>query len=116
MLLTGEFLLISTDNSNLLGTYKTPDAVTHTKSLNPQQPGEFPGGPVIRTRVFTTVDLGSIPGPGPKIPQAVWCDQKTKTSAALHGKHSQPHFREGEPGAQEKSPTFLRAHHALVLF
>lgn len=33
-----EFLLISTDDSNLLGISEMPDAVTHTKSWTSQQP------------------------------------------------------------------------------
>ena len=34
--------------------------------------GEFPGGPVVRTCAFTAMGLGSIPGQGTKIPQAMW--------------------------------------------
>ena len=38
--------------------------------------GEFPGRPAVKTRAFTAVDPGSIPGQGTKIPQAMWCSQK----------------------------------------
>ena len=34
--------------------------------------GEFPGGPVDRTWRFHCWDLGSVPGQGTKILQAVW--------------------------------------------
>ena len=39
--------------------------------------GEFPGGPVVRSRA-----LGSIPGWGTKIPQAAWHGQKNPTYLA----------------------------------
>ena len=39
---------------------------------------EFPGGPAVKTRVFTAVDLSLTPGRGTKIPQAVWCSPKNK--------------------------------------
>ena len=38
--------------------------------------GEFPGGPVVRTCVFTAKGLGSIPGWGTKIPQTAQRGQK----------------------------------------
>ena len=38
---------------------------------------EFPGGPVVRTRCFHFWGLGSIPGWGTKILQAVRLGQKT---------------------------------------
>ena len=38
--------------------------------------GEFPGGPVVRTQHFHCRGLGSIPGRGTNIPQAVQCNQK----------------------------------------
>ena len=41
---------------------------------------EFPGGPVVRTPCFHCGGVGSIPGQGTKIPQAVQCGQKTKTN------------------------------------
>ena len=37
---------------------------------------EFPGGPVVRTQRFNCRGLGSIPGWGTKIPQAVQHGQK----------------------------------------
>ena len=37
---------------------------------------EFPGGPVVRTQCFHCWSQGSVPGPGTKIPQAVWHGQK----------------------------------------
>ena len=42
------------------------------------QPGDFPGGPVVKTRTSTAGGMGSIPGLGIKIPHAVWCSQKLK--------------------------------------
>ena len=33
----------------------------------------------LRLRAFTAEGLGSIPGWGTKIPQAMWCGQKNKT-------------------------------------
>ena len=42
------------------------------------KPGEFPGGPVVRSRRFHCGGLGSIPGRGTKILQAVWYGQKQK--------------------------------------
>ena len=40
---------------------------------------EFPGGPVAKNCAFTAVLLGSFPGWGIKIPQALWCGRnKTK--------------------------------------
>ena len=39
---------------------------------------EFPGGKVVRICVLTAKGLGSIPGRGTKIPQAMWCSQKEK--------------------------------------
>ena len=36
---------------------------------------DFPGCPVLR---LSTVNAGSIPGQGTKIPHAVWCIQKIK--------------------------------------
>ena len=40
--------------------------------------GEFPGSPAVRTRRFHCGGLGSIPGRGTKILQAVQCGQKNK--------------------------------------
>ena len=37
---------------------------------------EFPRGPVVRTQHFHSMAVGSIPGLGTKIPQAVWHGQK----------------------------------------
>ena len=39
---------------------------------------EFPGGPVVRTRHFHCRGLGSIPGQGTEIPQAVQRGQKNQ--------------------------------------
>ena len=39
---------------------------------------EFPDGPVVRTQHFHCCDLGSIPGWGTKVPQAVWPKKKKK--------------------------------------
>ena len=39
---------------------------------------EFPCGPVVRTRYFHCHDLGSIPGQGTKILQAIQQGQKKK--------------------------------------
>ena len=38
--------------------------------------GEFPGGPVVRTRRFPCRGPGSVPGPETKIPQALRRGQK----------------------------------------
>ena len=38
---------------------------------------DFPSGPVVKT-VSSTVGLGSIPGPGTKIPHDARCSQKKK--------------------------------------
>ena len=40
--------------------------------------GDFPGGPVVKTRVFTARGTGSLPGPGTKIPNAVWSKNKLR--------------------------------------
>ena len=40
--------------------------------------GEFPGGPVVRTRCLHWQGTGAIPGQGTKIPQAAQCGQKEK--------------------------------------
>lgn len=37
---------------------------------------DFPGGPVLKTLCFTAGSMGSIPGHGTKIPNAVQCSQK----------------------------------------
>ena len=39
---------------------------------------EFPGNPVARTHTFNARGLGSIPGRGTKILQAMWYSQKKK--------------------------------------
>ena len=44
---------------------------------------EFPGGPVVRTLCPQGQESGSIPGQKTKIPQAVWCLQKTKQEALV---------------------------------
>ena len=36
---------------------------------------EFPGGPVVMARQLHCQRLGSIPGRGSRIPQAVWCSR-----------------------------------------
>ena len=41
-------------------------------------PREFPGGPVVRTSQSHCHGMGSSPGQGTKIPQAMWCGQKEK--------------------------------------
>ena len=43
-----------------------------------KEPGEFPGGPVVRTPDLTAEDPGSVPGWGTKIPQAEQQGQKQK--------------------------------------
>ena len=40
--------------------------------------GEFPGGPVVRTRQFHCRGPGSIPAQGTKIPQAARCAPRPK--------------------------------------
>ena len=40
--------------------------------------GEFAGGPVVRTLCFTAKGVGSVPGWGTKIPQAMKHGQKKK--------------------------------------
>ena len=44
---------------------------------------EFPGGPVLRTRRFHCCSLGSIPGQGTKIPQAVWSKNNKQTNKQI---------------------------------
>ena len=39
---------------------------------------ELPGDPVVWALCFHFQGLGSIPGQGTKIPQAVWCGQEKK--------------------------------------
>ena len=39
---------------------------------------DFPGGPVVKTPCFQCRGMGSIPGQGTKIPQAVWPKKKKK--------------------------------------
>ena len=41
-------------------------------------PREFPGCPMVRTRAVTTKGMGSIPGWGTKVPQAVRHSQMKK--------------------------------------
>ena len=40
---------------------------------------DFPGGPVVRTLCFHCRGMGSIPGWGIKILQAMWCGQNKVT-------------------------------------
>ena len=44
---------------------------------------EFPGGPVVRTWHFHCCGLGSIPGQGTKILQAVQCCQKKERASEM---------------------------------
>ena len=53
---------------------------TLSKFKNIWSPGEFPGGPVVRTRCFHCSGTGAIPGWGTKIPQATQQGQKKKKS------------------------------------
>ena len=47
---------------------------------------ELPGDPVVRTRTFTAVGPGSIPGQGTKILKAEWHGQKKKKTKKLLNK------------------------------
>ena len=60
---------------------------------------EFPGGPVVRTRRFHCSGLGSIPGQGTKIPQAMWLGQKSKQT-----------IRQKSKPSIEKSQNFIEGH------
>ena len=42
---------------------------------------------MVKTRAFTAVDLGSIPGQGTKIPQAVRCSQRRKKKTKKGADH-----------------------------
>ena len=51
---------------------------------------EFPGSPMARAQHFHCCGLGSIPGWGTKIPQAVQRDRKTKQKQMQTHKNSYP--------------------------
>ena len=58
--------------------YIGSEVVGWPKKKKKKIPQEFPGFPVVRTSDFTAVGLGSIPGWGTKILQAMWYGQKKK--------------------------------------
>ena len=55
------------------------------KALKTEDPWEFPGGPVVRTRRFHCCGRGSIPGQGTKIPQATQHSQKQTSKQTNRG-------------------------------
>ena len=63
-------------HSTLFQTCKIPPSIKPLMSLKEKKVREFPGSPVVRTLRFHCCGLGSIPGQGTKIPQAVQCSQK----------------------------------------
>ena len=58
-----------------------------------EQLGEFPGGPVVRTRLFHCRGPHLIPGPGSKIPQAAQRGQKKKKKRERIKKNEQLSLR-----------------------
>ena len=47
-------------------------------SLKKHNDEECFGGPMVRTQPFHCQGLGSVPGQGTKIQQAIWCGQNNK--------------------------------------
>ena len=67
------WILFSNEKEQTIGTHNyldgSPGIMLIGKKQNKTE--EFPGGPVVGTLTFTAEGLGSIPGWGNKIPQAV---------------------------------------------
>ena len=58
---------------------------------------EFPGGLLVRIWCFHCCGLGSIPGWGTEIPQAVWCAPPPKKNQNQNQKKTEPKLeREAE--------------------